>query len=606
MLVCGQPRGEAAPPHDDPHEQRRRILYPARFRGSALDKRLDRPRALQGDEAVALRRDILDGRSLLHAWQDAIAQRQPDVLRALLLLCDERDIRQILARPLYGSPLQQALPLADHGLAELIKQYPYQSPRNTPGGEPFPPQAYNVGMPFQGGDPANVISCRHFATHLLRQMQADPALKFDYHRHFSDPDRIRSSITSQVESQYRDWRINSRETHLISIAQFGPFVASQFAAMAAARQTGRLVLMMSTEHAMAFALRIKQKGQQRWHVVKFYDPNQTTHHARSKARDDATFASHSLASYVADARMLHMYFPDPNGIALLLVQSQEAASAGAPANRVLTSRIADDEIDAAAMHHLLSDGFGGTLRQLRPALEQLARLSSDTCHHMLAARNRSGISGLYMALQNGHADAVRAFGSLLSLLTEPDRNRFLIETIVRDGALPIAMQTGQAEAITALGELLATAEPETRSAVAMGRNLHGIHGLLLAAICGQAAAIRAFGVLFEHVPVPYRAGFLAMTDPDGDTGFHTATMLGFPEVLLAYRQLLEKVPPDQRLLPLSVSDQDGITAFEMALDKGEPAILDAWEQLLRLVPDDDAVRLVVRPDRAAPSRPPER
>ncbi|EPW0887390.1 type III secretion system effector OspD3, partial [Shigella sonnei] len=44
---------------------------------------------------------------------------------------------------------------------------------------------------------------------------------------------------------------------------------------------------------------------------------------------------------------------------------------------------------------------------------QLSDLSDNTLELLLAAKNDDGLSGLLLALQNGHSDTILAYGELL-------------------------------------------------------------------------------------------------------------------------------------------------------------------------------------------------
>ncbi|HFR2226816.1 TPA: hypothetical protein ACHUVO_004932, partial [Shigella sonnei] len=79
-------------------------------------------------------------------------------------------------------------------------------------------------------------------------------------------------------------------------------------------------------------------------------------------------------------------------------------------------------------------------------------LTSDKRLYLLAAKDSHDLPGLFFALQNGHADSIRMFGSLLNKkMLSSEQIKELLK--VKHG-LFMALQNGHTKAIMAYGDIL--------------------------------------------------------------------------------------------------------------------------------------------------------
>jgi hypothetical protein len=114
----------------------------------------------------------------------------------------------------------------------------------------------------------------------------------------------------------------------------------------------------------------------------------------------------------------------------------------------------DVDLDATIVHHLMRSGFSETLKEI---CKEIQKLSHSEKLEILAAKNSIGISGLYMALQDGHANTIKAYGELLKASGISGAELLDLLAAKRSNGTPglyMALQNGSADTIKAYGELL--------------------------------------------------------------------------------------------------------------------------------------------------------
>jgi hypothetical protein len=464
------------------YARRKNTLYPA---GASMNKDTPLDRALREgrrDDAAALLKDGMQDKTVRQAWRNAVRDNQPDILRALLLLGHADQDR--------GFRLLQKGPIQDAGVAAVMKELPYFSPKRGV------PLRLNGKATFTGT--VEKILCRHLVTHQQEVQASDPQIKFDY-RQFQDPATIATQVKPDTETKYLALKAQARETHLIANQQFGRFLVAQFDVMAAENKATRLILVASTNHAMSLGLRIKNKDDMKSYVVRFFDPNRTTSDVRSKAGSLKTFETQELGSYLDGHHLLKEYYPESNGASMMYIrppaQERQARSLRVVDNRILTSCIKDNEINAATMFHLLEGGFAGELRRLR---DEIAGRPDAELIELLDSKTADRTPGLSMALQNGHADTIKAYGELLRQAPEKDRAGLLAAKRADDTpGLSMVLDKGHADAIKAYGELLPQVPEKDRAELLAAKRADGIPGLAMALHKGHADAVKAYGKLLS-------------------------------------------------------------------------------------------------------------
>lgn len=512
-------------------------------------------------------------------WNNAAGQMRLDILRALLLLLPEDAIRKKLARAqpdgqLFNSPLQQALPAIkekDRGLADVIKEFPYQSDRHIRRGswKDFNHRLQFISSTSDRNRPkaekndhriGRNIACRNYATYQLDRMGDDPALKFDYRR-FGRQDLIMAKVGTDTEARVKKIRAETPEVHLIDNAKFGEFLAEQFKTMEGEGKATKAMLLSSSNHAMTLGLRIKKKEGTCFYVVKFFDPNVTTHGTRSKA-SLKTFESQSLTFYLMMDGDLVSYYPEsqqdksyPEGISIAYVRptngepKPEGSSSAGIEGRTLTS-VPEGPLSPAAIWYAMRSGFDGSLRQWKgqianlPVAQRLKLL--DAKLKVFDAKGRDDALGaLYVALQNGFGAAIRAYAELLKMIPESQR-----------------------------------------AALAAAKRGDGISGLYMALQGGHADAIRAYTEILKIVPESRRTALLAAKSSDGTPGFYIALHDGHVDALRAYAELLKMVPENQRGTLLETEDANVIPDMYEALQKCPADVVQEYVELFAMVAEN--------------------
>ncbi|EDQ4901725.1 hypothetical protein NLD39_004477, partial [Salmonella enterica] len=117
--------------------------------------------------------------------------------------------------------------------------------------------------------------------------------------------------------------------------------------------------------------------------------------------------------------------------------------------------------------------------------------------------------GLSLALQNGHAHAIRVYGELLNANSAVFDHDKLVELLAAhsvDGAghrlpaLYLALQHGYADAVLAYGELLkaATLSLDETAILLAAKRFDNVPGLLIASNNGHSEAVLAYGKLLKN------------------------------------------------------------------------------------------------------------
>ena len=571
------------------YARRKNKLYPP---NASRDQDTDLDRALRNglddsgrEDARNRLSEATSGKDVREAWRDAVKEKQLDVQRALLLLYAGQD---------RGFRLKQEDAVTDKGVAEVMKEIPYFSPKRKG------LQNFNGEARFSGTN--KEITCRHLVAHRQSVQERSPQIKFD-DAQFAGTEAIAAHVSYDTEAKYDHLKAHATEVRLFHNRDVGNVLVQQLAAMAAGGETSRLILLTSTDHAMSVGLRIKEKDGKPHYVAELFDPNRTTSHVRIASDSLHTLGTLTLENLIADAALYKLYYPEPDGLSMMFVrpppqeeQSMTGLAQGAVENRTLTSSIEDREINATALFYMLRDGFAGNVRRLKVEVARASRPEKERIE-LLAAKDVDGDPGLYIALQKGHADAIKAFGELLLMVPEEQRAALVAAKNANgDSGLYIALQKGHVDAIKAFGELLLLVPEEQRAALLAAKDANGSHGLYAALMIGNTDAIQAFGELLPLVPEDQRAALLAAKDANGYPGLYAALMIGNTDAIQAFGELLPLVPEDQRAALLAAKDVKNIPGLYIALQDGEVAAIEAFGELLPLVPKEQRAELLAAKD----------
>jgi ankyrin repeat protein len=536
--------------------RRKAILYPGapQPNETKLDKALREWRTGDASQLLAMECPQLNEvGELSDIWRDAVRDDRVDIQRALLLL------GYVDSQVRYRLKEDDMAAITDPGVKKVMKEIPYYSPKRGQ------PKYFN----FEGA----FIDCRHFVADQLgeKALATNPDAKSNFD-HYQTLEEINGHVCAD-DKAYRCLKAHATESHLIDIGKFGQFLVQQFEAMERKGESTKLMLMTSTNHAMELSLRIKVKEDgTKVYVVKFFDPNLTTTHARSASTDLQAIALQDLRGYIDGNALLKDYFPERKGLAMFHVhpgqdelQAMASLPQGAAAGRKLESCIPAKEIDATAVWQLMDNGFAADLRRLK---EEIARRPEAERITLLAAKNADKTPGLFMAIQDGHADVVKAFGELIRSLALPKEACVkLLAAKDTDGtsALFMALQNGDADAVTAFGELMLSLNLTKEQCVDLlaAQGADGTPGIFMALQYGHADAVKAYGELIRSLDLPKEkcAELLAAKTANGTPALFLALQNGHADAVKEYEKLLPLISEEERAELLA----DTVTAFKYLL-----------------------------------------
>jgi len=213
------------------------------------------------------------------------------------------------------------------------------------------------------------------------------------------------------------------------------------------------------------------------------------------------------------------------------------------------------------------------------------RSSGDEILQLLGKRvadRGAGSAALGLALERGHAEAMRAFGAVLKQI--PEQQRADILSVLLDlknsqdySGLTLALGHGHAAAVDALGELLELIPENIRLSALpdalAGNNAMQFPGLVMALCHGHGAAVRAFGRLLKILPEIQHSivlpKLLASNSRAERPGLALALARGHADAVRAFGELLKLIPENRRsiYLPslLEARGLDGISGLECGL-----------------------------------------
>lgn len=393
-----------------------------------------------------------------------------------------------------------------HGSASVVGQVERRLGLDTSKRAPYFSERRNWQANWNGEVKvgAQPIWCRHL-TMLWEQRFMRTHGKLDY-RDFS-PARLKTVAAPLIDDNEAACHARRMlaQCRLVPADAWGEVIADTFQAMEASGETGRTIMVETLNHAMALGLKIKaDKRGGRSYVVQFYDPNATVAHERSSVSaapgahlDPAVFRQLTASDFLSkDAREEYE-----------LVGPGVAAFLGKPVHGV-APRLDGGlrQVDAQTMHHLLrlnlADG-------LRGCAASLSGVDARTGLRILAARREEGnVPGLLLALQEGHADAIQAYGEILvqwapKFSREQIKNLLEAKTASGVPGLLLALQDGRADAIEAYGELLVRLAPrlsaDDLAHLLAAQASDGSTGLQRARGNGRTDAIRVFDRVVDRV-----------------------------------------------------------------------------------------------------------
>ena len=608
---------------------------------AGLDALLHSLPALRGTAATALKNHVLDGIPIAGVWQWALAKNRPEVLRAILLLVDDQQLKSELAASLTGSQLQQALAtptVLNPALRRVLKEYPYYPGKFTADSDGRTLKNLNcrARFPAIGNQSPKEIVCRHLATYFFEESAKNPAAKFDYQA-FTNIGGIQSSVKPETQLRFNAIRRRATETHLIHSKEFGKFLASQFTEMEQCSKKIKVALLVSENHVMAFSLRIKQKDNTTMYGVRFYDPNRTNGHSRNSSSSIHSFSSLSVESYLDETRLRKHYFPSHDALCSIFIHDSkinEPNLNNVQEPRKFTSIRCD--ISEEMIYALFFHGFDESLRNLKPALQamplsqRLALLSTTeksnklsafvfSCHQefsnvvrafgellevipiekrfaMLEA-SISNLPVLRAMITLKKIDVIPAFSAAIRLLPADRQSEFLESRYEGTTAMEAALWEGDAAVISRYCDLIMSVKKDNiddAKLLLMAKNENGQPFLHSAVISGQQNAVESYAIAISHLDQSDRALMCSVSDSAGMSPLCRALERGNAAAILGFKALLEVIPAEDRVELLVTKDAWGVSGLRHALENGHTQAIEAYSALLETITPNERLMLYER------------
>jgi hypothetical protein len=243
------------------------------------------------------------------------------------------------------------------------------------------------------------IVCRHLALQWLRDRldyrkskERDKELRFPYDGYLSAA-RVADHVPVQTEAQYQSL-VEAGAHALIPTHDLGAQLASEFAQMATAAQTQRLLMLELPSHVIDCELLVRNGR----YVVNIYDPASGAKHDPMEVDDPAQLRGFELEHWIPASRMCKYYQQGPRMCAVYRYPGEAEQAAG---TRVVDLQLVPDDVKATPefLYWALREGLAGEVQR---------SVSRDIDErHLLAMVD--GVPGIRHALTRGHTAALEAW-----------------------------------------------------------------------------------------------------------------------------------------------------------------------------------------------------
>lgn len=553
------------------------------------------------------------GRPPLDVWRAASDSDRHDLQHAVIVLHPHHNIearlRHAQRKPSPGGgprPLNGELhrPLASEtahaSLIHHIKQFPYYSEK--PGRVTDENLNGEVKFPDGGHQGHDTIFCRQLAPTWALQVLTTGKPDYDA---FRSRTALQQNVPSSMQLLYERLLTGAPENRLVPLADWGPFAARQLRAMEAAGDTpSKVMLFSSGSHVMAMELKIKPEASGPRYVGNFYDPNLTAAHKRIASDDLQRFEKLRLDDLLPYPHSRDEYFRGESVVSVTgIPPGGESAipplKIGGDPERRITGEL--PPLDETVMHHLMSGGFAGTLRDIQPAFAELAKKSPYNASSLLAGR-AGDVPGLFTAMMAGQAHVVHAFRELIQLVPAY-RHAWLLAAQSGNNvpAVRAAAAFDHAPAVRAFVDCVAATSlpPAEQVKLLAGRAAPKDIPLLgMAMVQGHLATVNAYlGGIAAHpgLSAEIKAELLSLRNDKGSTVLAHGLQHGTPDTVAAAtgwiaRQDFSAI--DKRSLLLA-ADNSGTPALLHALKGDDADNVQAYVSAVLASPMDEADKLHV-------------
>ncbi|MCD6026395.1 MAG: ShET2/EspL2 family type secretion system effector toxin [Solimicrobium sp.] len=471
-------------------------------------------------------------------------------------------------------------------------------------------------LPQKTDDPTTKkIVCRHFAIQLIKDVLEDRSGNGKINLAlYSNRNSIAQHIPIEIEATCTTLIDNAKRYDLIDNEKLGQHLCACFGDMRSPekQETLRVLLLESTFHSMVLRLRIKGTKENAIYVVTFYDPNKTTMAVRCETKELFTLKNYSLKQFIngpgsKEPGFYEEYYDEVAPISLLMECNESSLTESIIKKKKVLENFTPSKLTSTYIFFLLSGNFAHDLAGLRNSLQKIVKSSPKELFNLLGAKIADGTPGLYLALQNGHADVIEAYGELCQLFPKNARGNLvaLLAAKKADGTpgLFMALQNGRADAVKAYGklfQLLPKTELSNLVDLLTAKNAEGTPGLFIALQNGHADTIKEYGKLLqvvlhnEHVKL---INILAAKKANGIPGLYMALQYGHAHAVKAYGEILRQLFPKTEYVKLvdvlASKKANGIPGLFMALHNGHAEAVKAYGEMCQLFPDIGDTKLFV-------------
>ena len=332
----------------------------------------------------------------------------------------------------------------------------------------------------------------------------------------------------------------------------------------------------STDHSMALSIKCRNNRI----VIKYYDPNDTLRHKKIVVKSLSNLKR--LTSDVFwDDQNKDWYFKEKNKVGCLISTDRKAhrdkCQVTCMANPSETLR-----------YHLLNQGHYGHRKAL---------IDNDQID--LSAKRYDGVSGFFVALQNGNSEAVKDFMQkvLASSDLSAEQKKELLAAKETNGTSGffMALQEGFSETVKIFleGVLASDLSDEQKKELLAGKDQSGAQGLFMALQKGHSKTVEIFLklVLASDLSEEQKVELLAAKDEYDRFGFymalpngHSKTVEIFLKVVLESRYLSFESKATLLIKAVRFSDNNNIGGLALALHKGHT---ETVEMFLKVVLEGD-------------------
>ena len=323
-----------------------------------------------------------------------------------------------------------------------------------------------------------------------------------------------------------------------------------------------------------------------------YDPNFTTVVRRAIVMNEEILQQLTLNQFVA-MPMQKNYVLDQGRVGVFV--STDSVEAGHVSDVTIFTALTPSLLCLLMRNGQLNSSF---INSLKMTLPEVWRDNPREFTELLAAKDKAGTPGLFLALHNAHQEVIKAYLEIIKQLRDiidPETIWELLAAKREDEApgLLMALKSGHHQAISAylegINQLRDVIEPKILKELLIAKPEGEVPGLFAAMQNGHHEAVRAYleGImrLRDVLEPEVIKELLAAKAGDGVSGLLMALHNGHQEAISAYiegiKQFAEIIGPKAIEELLAAKAGDGTSGLCMALYAGHRGAVSAYVEGLK-------------------------